>query len=288
MIYSMTAFAREQCETPHGALVVELRSVNHRYLELHCKLPDVLRDVELALRDLTKAKVARGKLDCQLRLHGADNEVGGLAIDDAQLARVMDSCRKISERWPGVTPPNTMEILQFPGVCRIETPDTSTLGAAAIALFERALLALLAYRQREGAELARLVGERLEAVKAEVASARIQLPLLLQSQRERLLERLAAIMEKVDTERLEQELVYTAQKSDVAEELDRLEAHVKEVQTTLAAGGACGRRLDFLMQEMNREANTLSSKSLGMTTTLNAVELKVLIEQMREQIQNIE
>ncbi|QIB67612.1 YicC family protein [Kineobactrum salinum] len=284
----MTAFARESSSVGDSNLTVELRSVNHRYLDCVFKLPDALRSLEPKLREQAARVLNRGKLECSFRLQAQAGGGTALAIDREQLQRVLDAAREIAGLLPRSQPLSPLEILQFPGVCcATETNEDSLLGSAS-SLFDTALAALAANREREGTRLAAMIGERITLVEREAATIRDLLPALQQQQRTRLLARLAELQVEVDNDRLEQELVYLAQKADVDEELDRLQAHVEEVRDILARGGPCGRRLDFLMQELNREANTLSSKSISTSGTQGAVELKVLIEQMREQVQNIE
>ncbi len=289
MIHSMTAFARESVATDQGALIIELRSVNHRYLDCSFKLPDSLRALEAGFRDQAAKSLARGKLDCMLRLQAqGTGSAGPLAIDDKRLREVLNATRKIARQIDNPARLNPMEVLHFPGVCVTSDDAEQALLRAASDLFGRALQSLRENRAREGEKLAATVLERLQQVETEVARTRGELPALLQGQRDKIVRRIAELDVDTDRGRLEQELVYMAQKADVDEELDRLEAHIGEVRHTLQKGGPCGRRLDFLMQEFNREANTLSSKSTASDTTATAVELKVLIEQMREQIQNIE
>jgi uncharacterized protein (TIGR00255 family) len=274
--------------TDQGILTVELRSVNHRYLDCSFKLPDVLRSLEQRLREGAGAAMARGKLDCLIRLQGHPAQVGGLHINYQQLDRLLAATARIAERLPDVRPPTALELLQFPGICAADEESEEHLLKSAEALFKATIANLLGNRQREGEKLAGLVLDRLKLVEEAVSATRQLMPALQQQQRERIVARIAELGIEVDHNRLEQELVHLAQKADVDEELDRLQAHISEVRHTLEKGGPCGRRLDFLMQELNREANTLSSKSIASSTTQNAVELKVLIEQMREQIQNIE
>jgi uncharacterized protein (TIGR00255 family) len=285
-VHSMTAFARESCSEP-CTIVVELRSVNQRYLDLHFKLPDTLRALEPRLREAFGKALKRGKIDCQLRLIGEDGSAG-LQLDRERLATVLELLSTLRKESPELAAPDALNMLQFPGICTAQATDEKTLQAAAMALFERALESLLEGRDREGAQLEGFLEQRLEAIAKHIDGLRQRLPELRQSQEARLRSRLRDLQLEVDEGRLEQELVYLAQKSDVEEELDRLDAHVAEARRILDQGGPCGRRLDFLMQEFNREANTLSSKSTTGSTTQIAVELKVLIEQMREQVQNIE
>ena len=285
-LHSMTAFARETCGEPY-ALTVELRSVNQRYLDCHFKLPDGLRALEPRMREALGKTLKRGKVDCHLRLLGEDADAA-LQLDTARLAALLDLLAQLRGQAPELPAPDALSVLQFPGVGTGRDSDEDALAAAAMAVFDRALATLVECRAREGEQLEGFLRQRLDAVSAATGQVRAELPELRQRQAQRLRRRLEEIEVDADEHRLEQELVYLAQKSDVDEELDRLEAHVAEVQRILDRGGPCGRRLDFLMQEFNREANTLSSKSTAGSTTQSAVELKVLIEQMREQVQNIE
>lgn len=281
----MTAFAREASRAP-TAIVAELRSVNHRYLDCHFKLPDALRALEPQLREALAGDLARGKVDCQLRI---DAQAGaqGVHIDPTRLAEVADAIDEVRSACKA-RKPDALAILQFPGVCDGAGDDEEALFDAAMATFRQALTGLNATRKREGEQLEKALRQRLDAIAIEVGLLRENLPVLRQQQEERLRRRLDELEHPVDPGRLEQELTLLLQKSDVDEELDRLTAHVAEVERVLARGGPCGRRLDFLMQELNREANTLASKASATQTTQRAVELKVLIEQMREQVQNIE
>ena len=288
MIHSMTAFARESTATDQGDLTVELRSVNHRYLDCTFKLPDALRPLEQRLRELAGKAMARGKLDCLIRLQVHPTHAGELQVNSEQLDKLVAAAALVTARLPGVRQPTALDILQFPGICGADDHSEENLLASAEALFRKTIENLVSNRRREGEKLAGLVLDRLQQVEAAVTATRQVLPVLMQQQRDRIIARIGELDIEVDQNRLEQELVHLAQKADVDEELDRLEAHIGEVRHILEKGGPCGRRLDFLMQELNREANTLSSKSTATSTTQSAVELKVLIEQMREQIQNIE
>jgi uncharacterized protein (TIGR00255 family) len=240
------------------------------------------------LRELAGKHLSRGKLECLVRVQLQPDQAGDLHIDEQQLARVLAMAADIAAKADNAAPLNPLEVIQFPGVCQAHTPSEEVLPQAARALFPRVLESLVSNRAREGEKLAQLILDRIDKVEHEVALTRERLPELMQAQRERLIGKIEELDIDVDPGRLEQELVFMAQKADVDEELDRLEAHIGEVRRVLRKGGPCGRRLDFLMQELNREANTLSSKSTSSGTTQSAVELKVLIEQMREQIQNIE
>ncbi|RLA49145.1 MAG: YicC family protein [Gammaproteobacteria bacterium] len=284
----MTSFARESATTDQGVLTVELRSVNHRYLDCSFKLPDTLRLLEPRLREQAGKVLARGKLDCMIRLQAHPTNSGELQVNTEQLHKLLAATQIIKEQMGDASPISPLEILQFPGIYSAREQSDEALQKDARALFGRALDNMTQNRRREGDKLASLVLDRLQQVESQVTATHELLPALMQRQRDRITARIADLRIEVDHNRLEQELVYMAQKADVDEELDRLDAHVSEVRHTLEKGGPCGRRLDFLMQELNREANTLSSKSISSNTTQNAVELKVLIEQMREQIQNIE
>jgi len=288
MIHSMTSFARESATTDQGILTVELRSVNHRYLDCSFKLPDALRSLEPQLREQAGKALARGKLDCMIRLQAHPTNSGELQVNTEQLHKLLAATLIIKKQMGDASLVSPLEVLQFPGIYNAPEQSDDVLQKNARSLFGAALDNMAENRRREGDKLAGLVLDRLQQVESQVTATRELLPALMQQQRDRITARIADLRIDVDHNRLEQELVYMAQKADVDEELDRLEAHVSEVRHTLEKGGPCGRRLDFLMQELNREANTLSSKSISSSTTRNAVELKVLIEQMREQIQNIE
>lgn len=288
MPQSMTAFARQSATYAWGTLVWEIRSVNHRYLEPSFKLPDALRGLEGELRERLRTRLARGKIECSLRAQLLQERSSALAIDTDVLEQLLTCAQQVQTKIPQAAALNPLDVLAWPGVLKTEQQDESTIMAAANALFDAAVGQLIEHRAREGAELSRYIETQLDAVAAITDSVRAQLPTILSALRQRLRDRLAELRAELDHDRLEQEMVILAQKSDVAEELDRLQTHIKEVRRTLQQSEPCGRRLDFLMQEFNREANTLSSKSQVSDTTLSAVQLKVLIEQMREQIQNIE
>lgn len=286
-VHSMTAFARVEQVATFGSLQVEIRSVNQRYLEPHFRLPDTLRALEPVFRESLRQRLTRGKVECSLRFEAAEASQAP-AVNMQRLTEIADALAAVQKQVPDAVPPTTLDLLNQPGVMATQHLDPETIQAAAILLFEQALDELIDTRAREGAKLAEMITTRLEAVSEQVATVRSLLPHILERQRVQLLERLHTAKTELDPQRLEAELVLVAQKADVDEELDRLSAHVDEVSRQLGQKGPKGRRLDFLMQELNREANTLSSKSVVAETTRCAVELKVLIEQMREQIQNIE
>ena len=287
MVHSMTAFARAERAGAHGTLSWELRSVNHRYLEPLLRLPEAFRDLEGAVREALRQGLSRGKVECTLRF--AEETAGKpLQVNRERATQLIAAAESVSALISQPAPLNPLEVLAWPGVLVADAADPQALNAEALGVFAEALAQLKTGRAREGAELARLLEERLDSILDEVAALRTLVPQMLAAQRQKILDRFAELQIEPDPQRLEQELVLLAQKSDVAEELDRLSTHVNEVRRVLKAGGAAGRRLDFLMQELNREANTLGSKAFDPRSTQAAVNLKVLIEQMREQVQNIE
>jgi uncharacterized protein (TIGR00255 family) len=292
MIRSMTAFASAETDTPWGALAFELRSVNHRYLELNPRLPEELRALEPALRERVAAKLTRGKVDVNLRYRPSDAAAVEVRLNEPLLDRLERTAAVISERFPNLNTDFT-GLLAWPGVLLREEVDQEGLRAAALELLDRALADMHATRAREGERLGVFLRDRLDGIARIVADVRGWLPEIRAALRARLEARLAEIKQPAgqaspEPGRLEQELVLQISRMDVDEELDRLSAHIAEARRILALPDAVGRRLDFLMQEFNREANTLGSKSVDQRTTQAAVELKVLIEQLREQVQNIE
>lgn len=287
MVFSMTAFARASSECPQGRFTWEIRSVNSRYLELHFRLPDAFRDLEPALRERLRQQLSRGKVECGLRFQPIQSSER-LQVNSAmvhELVRAADEVHAII--GPG-NAMNVLEVLQWPGVLSSEDTDSKALQATALQAFDECLQQSKDARAREGAELATLIRQRLATMRSIIAAVQEQMPAALAAQRQQLADKLAALQVQADPQRLETELVLLAQKADIAEELDRLNTHLQEVERILQAGEPIGRRLDFMMQELNREANTLSSKSITTGITQAAVDLKVLIEQMREQVQNIE
>lgn len=287
MVHSMTAFARIERAGTNGTLSWELRSVNHRYLEPNLRLPESFRDLEGAVREALRQGLSRGKVECTLR-YVEDTAGKPLQVDLERAAQLVTAAEGIAALIRQPAPIDPLAVLAWPGVLVGDAADPQALNADALAAFNQALDELKAGRAREGAELARIIDERLGSMQEEVANLRELVPQMLGLQRQKILDRFAELKLEADPQRLEQEMVLLAQKSDVAEELDRLSTHIAEVRRVLKAGGAAGRRLDFLMQELNREANTLGSKAFDPRSTQAAVNLKVLIEQMREQVQNIE
>ena len=294
MVHSMTAFAREEISAEWGTAAWELRSVNHRYLDVSLRLPEELRSLDAGVRGRIAARVRRGKVDCSLRVQPAAGGGAGFSLDLDLAKRLLDAKRKVEaagRRIPGGLPlrsPTALDVLRWPGVAEPQGIDRESVGGAALRLLDRALDTLVAARAREGAKLGDMVAGRCEEVESIAARVRAALPDVQERYRARLVARLDEARVDIDPNRLAQELVMFASRTDVAEELDRLDTHVTEVRGALGSGSPIGRRLDFLMQELQREANTLGSKSADPDTSRASVDLKVLIEQMREQVQNIE
>lgn len=285
MIRSMTAFASAETTGPAGTLGCELRTVNHRYLEISPRLPDELRALEPVVRERIAARLARGKVDVTLRRAAAAG--AQLEVDEAFVSQAAKLARDMDAHFPGLRVEFT-DLLRFPGVLRQAAVDADAQQAALVEVLDRALDALAATREREGAKLAQILADRLDAIAKIVADVRGWMPQINAALRARLAAKLGELKQGADPGRLEQELVLQVTRADVDEEVDRLATHVTETRRVLGLAEPVGRRLDFLMQEFNREANTLGSKSVDARTTNAAVELKVLIEQMREQVQNIE
>lgn len=288
MIRSMTAFARQEYQVFWGQVCWELRSVNHRYLDISIRLPEELRRLEITLREHAQQHLKRGKVDCTLYFQpNKANEVE-FNINSPFVTQLWESIKKINALTGKTAPPTALDILRWPGVLEIQSLlDSTQIEEDILCQFDNTLEQLLAHRQREGSQLATFIEQKCAAIADEIACIRQALPVILQAQQERLRTRLTELVE-LNSERLEQETVILAQKMDVAEELERLETHLIEIRQVLIQPPPIGRRLDFLVQELHREANTLGAKANHIDTTHSAIELKVLIEQMREQIQNIE
>jgi uncharacterized protein (TIGR00255 family) len=287
MIASMTGFARRELAGSFGTLTCELRSVNHRYLEPGFRLPEELRPAESDLRQLLARSLKRGKIDCTIHLRGAQAAERELRVDAAAVARVAAAIGKVHESLPAARV-DAIEVLRWPGVIEAATQDSEALLGAGRTLFQQTVEDLGAMRLREGKRLGELIEQRCTGLAALVAQVRERLPEIQARVRSRLQERVAELLATVDRDRVEQEIVMQLQRLDVAEELDRLTGHIEETRRVMTGSEAAGRRLDFLMQELNREANTLASKSQDLETTRISVDMKVLIEQMREQVQNVE
>lgn len=287
MIRSMTGFARSERQFPWGSLAWELKTVNHRFLEIGCRLPEEFRVGEAEFRRAVAAAVRRGKVECGLHFRPAQI-AGALEIDSGLLSRLTQRAVEIAAHAGAAARIDAMELLRWPGVIRDGSLDYAPMIAAAHALLEDALGELASFRDSEGARLRDALEQRCAGLLEFAARVTERLPEVRARMRAKLLERIAQLVSEVDHQRLEQELAILAQRLDVDEEIDRLRGHVTEVRKTFGGQEAAGRRLDFLMQELNREANTLSSKSQDIESTRAAVDMKVLIEQMREQVQNIE
>ncbi|MFL1404673.1 YicC/YloC family endoribonuclease [Marinobacter sp. M1N3S26] len=288
MIRSMTAFARQEAQAEWGVLTCEIRTVNHRYLEPSFRLPEALRELENGFREHLRKTLGRGKVDVGMRLQASDTADTGLVVNERLAGSLNEAINHVNRMLDNPAHISAIDVLRWPGVLEREEPDLSPVKTAADELFRRAVEDLVQVREREGERLRPLFDERLSAMSALVSQVRERMPELLKAQEESLRERFRAALIELDADRISQEMVMLAQKSDVAEELDRLDAHLTEVSDTLQRNDAIGRRLDFLMQELNREANTLSSKSIDADVTRIAVDMKVYIEQMREQVQNLE
>ncbi len=288
MISSMTAFAREEYRGDLGVMSWEIRSVNHRYLEAFVRLPEELRVLETSVRERLNARLGRGKLDVSLKFKPGSRAEAGLQVN----RRLVGQLLAAEEEMAGILHCDSylrpLDLLRWPGVLEEQEQDFTPVKQQAMALLENTLDNLIDNRLREGERLAEIVRQRIEGMQTQVDRVRELMPEVLENVRVRIRDRLSEVMEELDETRLEQEMALLAQRLDVDEEMDRLETHLTEVERVLSSDEPVGRRLDFLMQELNREANTLSSKSSDVEVTRAGVEMKVLIEQMREQIQNIE
>ena len=287
MTQSMTGFARASVTTDGLTVTVECRSVNNRYLDLHFRMPETLREFEPQMRAQINQAFSRGKLELSVQ-YQQNKATSAAAVDTDRLNTLQAALKQVSTHFPDADAPDQLALLQAPGVLNERPVAVEALISATTTALTQCLETLGQNRREEGVKLAAMVLERGELVRALLNSLRQQLPVLQQSHREKLLARLASLELTADTTRLEEEIVYVLQRADVEEEMDRLGAHLDAISEALAGKTPCGRKLDFLMQELNREANTLASKSTALDTTNTAVEFKVLIEQMREQIQNIE
>ncbi len=288
MIYSMTAYARKEVKADWGTAVWEIRSVNQRYLETYFRLPEQFRGLEPVLRDRFRQKLARGKVECHLRYEANPAAKDELTINERLAEQVIKAANQVMHMTGELSRINPFQVMQWPGVMETPEQDIDSITKELLGAFDEAIEDFLAARGREGDNMKALIEQRLDAITEEVTKVRTMMPEIIEWQRNRLFSKFEEAKVELDSTRVEQELILLAQKSDVAEELDRLDSHVKETKNILKKGGAVGRRLDFMMQEFNRESNTLASKSINTEVTATGVELKVLIEQMREQIQNIE
>ena len=289
MINSMTGFASYEHKSEFGSFIWEIRSVNQRFLEQYFKLPDEFRSIESSTRDIVKQELERGKVECTLKFNpNIDTET--VHFNEKLAKQLVANAEKVNSFLTdkSVARFNPIEILMWPGVINSGNADDDQVKNAAIEAFKTTIIKLKEARQREGEKLLTILLDKLEKIESEVALVKTHLPNILAWQKEKIETAFKDLNLRLNPERLEQEIILIAQRIDVAEELDRLNSHVSETRSILNKGGSCGRRLDFMMQEFNRESNTLASKSINVDVTNSAIELKVLIEQMREQIQNIE
>jgi len=285
---SMTVFASRSRDLPTVRLTCELRAVNHRYLELGLRLPEELRAHEGELRERITRRVRRGKVEFRIDLEPLAGGGAPLRVNRPALNALIEACHEVQAVLGPAHTPGVIDLLRWPGVVETDSPAAEALLPEALALLEETLEEFVTGRRREGVRIGQFMGDRLAEMAQHVATLRARLPELVQHQRERLQARIADLGVTVDPGRIEQEVVLLAQRADVAEEIDRLDTHIGEVRRLLGEAEPVGRKLDFLMQELNRESNTLGAKSQALESTTIAVELKVLIEQMREQVQNIE
>ena len=288
MIRSMTAFSRGEDTGEWGELTLEIRSVNHRFLDISIRMPEEIRPFESTIRETISKRLSRGKIDLFVRYRSSEVQSDSLEVDIELARKLAHASREIDSVLYNAAPVNSIDVLRWPGVLKTSPADPEILETALFGILDGVLDDFVAMREREGAKLAEVLLQRCDGIEKVVNEVKAVLPEVLEQWQTRLHERLAELKSDMDPQRVEQEMVITAQKMDVEEEMDRLETHLLEVRRILKKGGPVGRRLDFLMQELNREANTLGSKSIDSRTTQASVELKVLIEQMREQVQNIE
>ena len=288
MIHSMTGYAAATADTPRGALALELRAVNSRYLDLQFRVADELRGLEPMLRELLAARLSRGKVDCRLFFAAGAARPEGQSLNPSALQDLRRLAQEAERAFPGAAPLRLVDVLRWPGVLAERSLDEERTRATVEELCRRALEEFLATRAREGAKLAQSVGERIAQMRRRLEEVRPLVPAALAAYQDKLAARLREAIGSADEERIRAELAVFAMKTDVDEELTRLETHFDEVERTLAKGGAVGKRLDFLAQELNREANTLASKAATQKVSDCALEIKLLVEQMREQVQNME
>ena len=288
MIVSMTAYGRAEQGGDLGQASCEIRSVNHRYLEMSVRLPEELRAMEQTLRERISKRLKRGKVDCNIRFELDALANDSIPVNQELLGKLVETAEAVGQQLASPGAINPLELLRWPGVLDRDVPDPEAIGEFILKLVDETLEAVIATRQREGEKIYSMILERCEKAQDIVAAVQENMPTIIDGLRDRYRQRAQELLADLDKDRLEQEILMLSQKMDVAEEMDRLNAHIEEVMRVLNQKGPVGRRLDFLMQELNREANTLGSKSAHMDTSNASVDLKVLIEQMREQIQNIE
>ena len=287
MLHSMTAYASHVFDFPEGQLTWEIRTVNHRYLDLNVHLPELFREWDEVVRERVKAYLHRGKVDVSIKFQSSGEQPAELQCNEAMLAQLENVIAQVSDRFPQASL-SVFDVIQYRGVVQAVKRSIDGLEESFKSSLQACLEKIVTVRAREGEGTATFIGERLSDIRQQLEVIETQLPELLSNYKQRMLAQFEILEAKVDTERLEQELVWFAQKIDIAEELQRLKAHVFECGRIVAEGGVVGRRLDFLMQELNREANTIASKSVDLRITQAALDIKVALEQIREQVQNIE
>lgn len=287
MIASMTAFARKSQESNWGSITWELRTVNHRYLEITVRMPEPLRHLEKSVREHIQKQINRGKVEAILKFQPGRDVPFNITVNESLVGQLASAADSIQALFPN-TQANVMDLLAWPGILQTKDTNMDIVGVALVELLQETVSDLVAARGREGEGLKKFIEERLQSIKHYVSIVKKRIPNVVEVAQMKIQTRFEELSLSLDKERFEQEMVWLAQKVDIAEELQRLEAHTVEVQRVLDKGGVVGRRLDFLMQELNREANTLSSKSVDSEVTQAAIELRVQIEQIREQVQNIE
>ena len=287
MLQSMTAYASHSDDSPEGVLTWEIRTVNHRFLDVSVHLPEIFRDTEMAVRESVKSQLQRGKVDVSLKYQPADALSYELSCNEVLLGQLQQMAQRVSSHFPEATI-DVFDVLNYRGVVQTAKQSTEQLSVLMFGSLQGCLERVVSVRGREGDGIAQFIQQRLEGLATQLAIVEQKLPVVMAAFKQRLLQQFEILQSKVDTDRLEQELVWFAQKIDIAEELQRLHAHVTECNRIISVGGVVGRRLDFLMQELNREANTIASKSVDIEITQAALEMKVLLEQIREQVQNIE
>ena len=288
MIHSMTGYASTTRELATAALAVEIRSVNHRYLDLQFRLPEELRALESGLRELATARLQRGKVECRISLNALPNAAAPAELNNEALKQLRVLCEKLRGAWPSVRGLTAAEILRWPGVLSVQEVSVEEMRADCYEALQAVLEDFADSRAREGEKLKAILLERVASMEERIAVVAPRMPEIIAAHKEKLSAKLREAMAVADDERIRQELALFANRDDVEEELTRLNTHLAELKRILAKGGAVGKRLDFMMQELNREANTLGSKSVDVEVTRVSLDLKLLIEQMREQIQNIE
>ncbi|MEE9346473.1 MAG: YicC/YloC family endoribonuclease [Methylococcales bacterium] len=288
MLQSMTAFATTIAQENNLNLSWEIRTVNHRYLDTSIRLPTNLRSMETEIRQRISHHVKRGKIECTLTVQKSPQTQQAIQLDFELINQIIDATQKIASLHPSIRPADVFDVISWPGVQQQQNISSETLKSSVLEMLESTLSQLTAMRQREGEQLRYLLKNKCNMVTQQTTVARQRISNVVQETRQRIVERITALQLEPDSDRLEQELIYLTLKMDITEELDRLDTHITEIQKTLQQSEPVGRRLDFLMQELNREANTIGSKSTDIIVSQVSVELKVLIEQMREQVQNIE